>query len=101
YVGKAFKLKPNAITIKRVNARVYNVRNKSIDIRIHSSDGVALTAVGPGTLPLSLSPVLGGFDAGTPFALGYFPFTAKGDPRVDGYAMGGIDLLMQWDFRKH
>jgi hypothetical protein len=100
YVGKAFRPRANAITTKRVNAKVSNVRNKDINIRIHSSDGVALTAVGPGTVPLSLGPELGGFNSGTPTAIGFWPFTGRGDPRVDGYAMTGIDVLFQWDFRR-
>ncbi len=100
YVGPAFKPKPNAITKKRVNVKVFDVRNNGINIRIHSSDGVALSAVGPGTVPLSIGPNPGGFDSGTPIATGYWPRTAKGDPRVDGYSMTGIDLLFQWNFKR-
>ena len=100
YVGKPFSVRPNAITTKKVNVRVFNVRNKSIQLRIHSSDGLALSAVGPGTVPLHVRPTVGSFDIGTPIATGYFPLTARGDPRVDGYSMPGIDLLFQWDFRR-
>ena len=100
YVGKPFTPRANATTTKRVNVRVKNVRDKSIDLRIHSSDGLALTAVGPGTLPLSIGPTLGGFDSGTPALVGYWPATAKGEPRVEGYTMTGIDLLFQWDWRR-
>jgi hypothetical protein len=100
YVGPAFKPKPNKTTKKRVNVKVFDVRNKGINYRIHSSDGVALTAVGPGTVPLSIGPNPGGFDSGTPIATGYWPRTAKGDPRVDGYSMTGVDLLFQWNFKR-
>jgi hypothetical protein len=100
YIGKAFRPRPNAITTKRVNAKVSNVRSKDINIRIHSSDGVALTAVGPGTVSLSIGPDLGSFNSGTPTAIGYWPFTGRGEPRVDGYSMTGIDVLFQWDFRR-
>lgn len=100
YVGKPFTPRANAITTRRVNVRVQNVRDKSIQLRIHSSDGLALTAVGPGTLPLSIGPSLGGYESGTPALIGYYPATAKGDPRVDGYTMTGIDLLFQWDWRR-
>ena len=63
-------------------------------------DGLALTAVGPGTLPLAINPDVGGFNPGTPMAVGYWPFTAVGDPRVEGYSMTGIDLLFQWNFKR-
>ena len=100
YVGRAFRPRANRITRKRVNVRVHDVRSKQLQLRIHSSDGLALTAVGPGRLPLHLGPSPGGFDAGTPIATSYFPRTRKGDPRVDGYSMTGIDLLFQWNFKR-
>jgi hypothetical protein len=45
-------------------------------------------------------PALGGFDAGTPLLTGYWPMTATGQPRVEGYSMTGIDLLFAWNFRR-
>jgi len=99
FVGPAFKPRPNSITTRRVNIKVFDVRNKSINLRIHSSDGLALSAVGPGTVPLSIGPSVGGYESGTPIATGYWPRTREGDPRVDGYSMTGIDLLFQWKFR--
>jgi hypothetical protein len=75
------------------------IRNKEIQTRIHSSDGLALSAVGPGTLPLSLSPAPGNFAPGAPLATGFYPMTRPGEPRVDGYTMAGIDLLFRWDFQ--
>ena len=68
YVGPAFRPKPNATTTLRVNVPVEDVRSKEIQTRIHSSDGLALSAVGPGTLPLSLSPAPGNFTPGAPLA---------------------------------
>lgn len=99
YVGPAFRPKANATTTLRVDVPVQNVRNKEIQNRIHSSDGLALSAVGPGTLPLHLTPVVGSLVAGTPLATGFFPLTKPGEPRVDGYTMAGIDLLFRWDFQ--
>jgi hypothetical protein len=99
YVGPAFRPKPNATTTLRVNVPVQDVRSKEIQTRIHSSDGLALSAVGPGTLPLHLNPVVGNFAAGEPLATGFFPMTKLGEPRVDGYTMAGIDLLFRWDFQ--
>ena len=100
FVGRPFRVRPNRVTTKKVNVRVYDVRSKRLQYRIHSSDGLALSAVGPGTLPLNIGPVLGGFDAGAPLATAYFPLTGQGDPRVDGYSMTGIDVLFQWNFRR-
>lgn len=99
YVGPAFRPRPNATTTRRVDVRVFNVRSKQLQTRIHASDVVALSAVGPGTLPLSITPGLGGYANGTPLLTGYFPLTKVGEPRVDGYTLSGIDLLFRWDFR--
>jgi hypothetical protein len=100
YVGKSFKPRANAVTTKKVDVRVEDVRDKRLRYRIHSSDGLALSAAGPGTLPLNIGPSPGGFDGGTPIATSYFPSTRKGDPRVDGFSMTGIDVLFQWDWRR-
>jgi hypothetical protein len=100
FVGRAFRPRANAITTKKVNVKVFDVRDKRIRFRIHSSDGLALTAAGPGTLPLSIGPQLGVFQAGAPLAIGYWPRTAPGDPRVDGYSVSGIDLLFRWNFKR-
>ena len=98
YVGAPFRPKPNATTTRRVHIRVFDVRNKDIHYRIHSTDGLALSAVGPGTLPLNVSESLGAIVDGIPMATGYFPMTQPGEPRVDGYSLTGLDLLFRWDF---
>lgn len=100
YVGPAFRPKANAVTTLKVNVAVFDVRSKSIRHRIHSTDGVALSAVGAGTLPLHVTDALGGYATGTPLLTGFFPLTKVGEPRVDGYTMTGIDLLFRWDFRR-
>lgn len=100
YVGPAFRPKPNAITTRRVSIHVFDVRSKAIQNRIHSSDGLALSAVGPGTLPLSRGEAVGSIVDGTPLATGFFPMTRPGEPRVDGYTMAGLDLLFRWDFSR-
>ena len=98
FVGRAFRPKANATTKKKVDVKVFDVRDKRIRFRIHSSDGVALSAVGPGTLPLQIRNDVGNIVTGSPAAIGYWPSTRKGDPRVDGYSMVGIDLMFQWNF---
>ena len=100
FVGRPFRPRANRTTTKKVNVRVFDVRDKRIRLRIHSSDGLALTAVGPGTLPLQVRQDVGLFTPGIPMLTGYWPFTAKGEPRVDGYSMTGIDLMFQWNFRR-
>jgi hypothetical protein len=100
-VGKSFKLKPNRVTTKKVNVKVYNLVEKQIQIRIHSSDGLALSFGRGGTVPLKITPQVGsGYSSGTPLLTGYWPRTRKGDPRVDGYTMSGIDLMFQWNFKR-
>lgn len=98
YVGPAFRPKANATTTRRVNVRVFDVRSKDIQERIHSTDGLALSAVGPGSLPLSRTDAVGEIVEGAPIATGYFPLTRPGEPRVDGYSLAGLDLLYRWDF---
>jgi hypothetical protein len=100
YVSKPFRLKPNRITTKKVNVRVYNLREKELQIRIHTSDGLALSFERGGTVPLKIAPSVGTFNSGTPLATGYWPRTGKGDPRVDGFTMSGLDLMFQWNFKR-
>ncbi len=100
FVGRPFRPRANRTTTKKVNVRVFDVRDKRIRLRIHSSDGLALTAVGPGTLPLQVRQDVGLFTPGIPMLTGYWPFTARGQPRVDGYSMPGIDLMFLWNFRR-
>jgi len=98
FVGAPFRPKANATTTRRVKVHVLSVRNKAIQYRIHSTDGLALSMVGPGTLPLHVSEAVGSITEGAPLAAGYFPMTQVGEPRVDGYNLSGIDLLFRWDF---
>lgn len=100
YIGRAFRPRANRVTTRRVNIRVSDVRSKRLRYRIHSTDGLALSAFGRGTLPLHIAASVGGYQAGTPIATAYFPYTRQGDPRVEGTTMTGVDLLFQWDFRR-
>jgi hypothetical protein len=101
FIGKAFRPRANGITKKKVNVKVVDVRDKRLRFRIHSSGGVALTAVGPGTVPLQIRNDVGAFNPGIPTTIGYWPYTRRGEPRsADGYAMTGIDLMFQWYFKR-
>lgn len=100
YVGRAFRPKANAVTVRRVNVPVFVTRSTQLQIRTKASDIVAVSAFGPGTLPLRIDPGVGTIFQGAPQARGFWSATAKGDPRVDGYGMTGIDVLFGWDFRR-
>ena len=100
YVGPAFRPAANRITVRPVNVRVFVTRSNQLQIRTHTSDIVAVSAFGPGSLPLRIDPNVGSLETGSPLATGWWSATAKGDPRVDGYKMPGIDVLLGWDFRR-
>ena len=51
-------------------------------------------------MPLQVRDDVGQILTGSPAAIGYWPLTRKGDPRVDGYSMTGIDLMFQWYFKR-
>ena len=100
YIGKAFRPRPGAVTVRRVNVPVYVTRSLRLENRTHASDVVAISAAGPGTLPLRIDPTVGTFADGSPLATGWWSATGRGDPRVDGYKMAGIDVLLGWDWRR-
>ena len=100
YVGPAFRPAANRLTVRRVNVPVFVTRSNQLQIRTHTSDIVAISAFGPGSLPLRIDQNVGSLDNGSPLATGFWSATAKGDPRVDGYTMPGIDVLFGWDFRR-
>lgn len=100
FIGPVIHPRPNGTTTKNVHIRVLSVLNKAIQIRIHSTDGVGLSAVGPGTLPLHVDEAIGQIVEGEPITVGYWPLTRVGEPRVDGYSMTGLDLLFRWEFSR-
>jgi hypothetical protein len=99
HLGPVFRPRPNAITTRRVNVRVFDTRSERLDNRTHATDVVAISAVGPGTLPLAVRDDAGTQTPGIPISIGYWSATTTSDPRVDGYTMTGIDVLLGWDFR--
>jgi len=109
YVGRPFRPRPNTVTTKRVNVRVNNenpVPDRRLHLRARSYDGVALSAEGGGALPLYVMPKVGSYSTGTelprgtPLVTGQFPRFRVGDRRLDGNPQIGIDLLLQWNFRR-
>jgi len=82
YVGKSFRPRPNAITTKKVNVRVFNVRSKRIQERIHSSTASPQRGR-PRHAAALHQPVGGQLRQRHAIAVSFFPFTGRGDPRVD------------------
>jgi len=96
--SRTFRPRANRITTVRMNLPVI----RRIDRRNGSqvNDIVALSAVGPGTLPIHDEGRHGVFANGSALAIHYHPMTRRGEPRVDGYSIDGTDLLFQWTFRR-
>ncbi|MFN8132810.1 MAG: hypothetical protein U0R70_14795 [Solirubrobacteraceae bacterium] len=94
--GPVFRPRANRITRLRTNIRV----ERTIDTGtgVVATDVVALTAVGPGTLPVRVLRGAGTFQSGLPWVSFWYPFTRLNDPRVEAYSLGGIELLFQWNF---
>ena len=99
YIGPAFRPQPNAITVRRVNVPVFDTRSDRLDNRTHAADVVAISAFGPGTLPLAVRDDAGSTAPGIPIGTGFWSATGLNEPRVDGYTMTGVDVLLGWDFR--
>jgi hypothetical protein len=98
YVGPVFRPRPNGrLTSIAVNVRVF--RTVHFPSRTQSNDVLALSAVGPGTLPVRVDPTAGSFRNGSPVVTFWYPRTLPRQPRTEGYTMDGVELLFQWDFR--
>lgn len=95
--GRVFRPRASRTTTIRTNMRV---RRDNPSGSFQSNDVVALSAVGPGTLPLRDQGTAGTFTSGTALAGFWYPLTGIGDPRVDGASADGLDVLFQWDFRR-
>lgn len=96
--SRPFRLRPNATTTRRVNLRVERDTDREAGQRY--TDVVALTAVGPGTLPVQADGTSGALATGAPLAAFWYPRTEIGDPRVEASSMDGLDLMFQWRFRR-
>jgi hypothetical protein len=96
--GRTFRPRANAITRISTNTRVQRI----VDTRsgVVSTDVVAISAVGPGSLPLRATTTAGQFTFGQPVASFWYPLTRVGDPRPEAYTMPGLELLFQWEFKR-
>jgi hypothetical protein len=95
--GRVFRPRPNRVTTIRTNVRV---RRSNPNGATQFNDVVALSAVGPGTLPMRDQGTAGTFTPGTALTALWYPLTGRGDPRVEAISADGLDLLFQWDFRR-
>lgn len=94
--------RPNRISTFRTNLRVTrSVSRDPIKGIQNVQDVVAITAVGPGTLPLRSTPGAGGFSSGLPIVQHWHPRITIGQPRnEDAYTMTGVELLLRWEWRR-
>jgi hypothetical protein len=95
--GPVFRPGANRVTTIRTNVRVHRSNPNGAS---QFNDVVALSAVGPGTLPLRDEGTAGTFTPGSALTEFWYPLTARGDPRVEQTRADGLDLLFQWDFRR-
>jgi hypothetical protein len=95
--GRVFRPRAGRVTTIRTNVRVHRANPNGSS---QFNDVVALSAVGPGTLPMRDQGTAGTFTPGTAATALWYPLTAIGDPRVEATSADGLDLLFQWDFRR-
>ena len=94
--GRVFRPRARRTTTIRTNVRVHRANPNGSS---QFNDVVALSAVGPGTLPMRDQGTAGSFAPGSAAAALWYPLTGIGDPRVEATTADGLDLLFQWDFR--
>jgi hypothetical protein len=94
--GRVFRPRANGTTTIRTNMAVHRANPNGSS---QFNDVVALSAVGPGTLPMRDQGTAGSFAPGSAATALWYPLTGIGDPRVEATTADGLDLLFQWDFR--
>jgi hypothetical protein len=98
--SRIFRPRPNRITTLNLNLPVRRTISQNPDLTVTQViDAVALSAVGPGTLPLFATGTRGQFLDQTPLTQKWYPLTTLGVPRVeDATLTDGLELLMEWTF---
>ena len=95
YHGRVFRPRANRVTTRRTNVRVSNYRNAA---GRSFFDVVALSVMGPGTLPLHNEGGQGSYSGAlTTF---YYPYTRRREPRPEQNAIDGLELLFRWTWRR-
>ncbi len=93
--SRPFRPRPNRITTVRVNLPVTRSISRN---GVQVTDAVGLNVLGPGTMPISDQGTAGTFTPGTALTQLWYPLMRRNDPRVEGYTVDGLELLMQWEF---
>jgi hypothetical protein len=94
--GRVFRPRARRTTTNRTDMAVHRANPNGSS---QFNDVVALSAVGPGTLPMRDQGTAGSFAPGSAATALWYPLTGIGDPRVEATTADGLDLLFQWDFR--
>lgn len=96
FQGRVFRPRPNAVTTRRVNARVTRDRDGNTTYY----DIVGLSAMGPGTLPLHDTGTGGQLVQGSPLSVFNYPHIRRGETRVDNHSADGLEILFRWRFER-
>jgi hypothetical protein len=95
FLGRVFRPRANAVTTRNVNVPVSRER----DGRTTYIDEVALSVMGPGTLPLHDDGSGGQLATGSPWTAFHYPITRRDEPRDIGLSADGLELLFRWTFQ--
>lgn len=95
--GPVFRPRANGVTTVRTDLPVTRVVDRARGLV--STDAVAISAVGPGTLPLVDRGRNGEFLTGSPQAVFFAPLVSPGQARVSSSSMDGLDVMVRWEWR--
>jgi hypothetical protein len=92
FLRRTFRPRANAVTTRRVNVPVSRVR----DGRTTYIDEIALSVMGPGTLPLHDEGTAGQLANGSALTVFNWPFIRNGETTGSGLSADGLELLLRW-----
>jgi len=98
--SRVLRPRPNRITRFRLNLRVQTARFP--DRNVAWVDYVAISGVGPGSLPIFSQGAAAHENAQTPGAFqsrAIWPKVRRGEGRIDGFGQSGFEVLARYDFR--
>lgn len=96
-LGPTFRPRANAVTTVATRLPVTRV----VDRRrgLVSTDAVAVSALGPGTLPIADLGGNGDFATGSPQGILFAPLVRPDQARLSQSSMDGFEVLLQWEWR--
>jgi hypothetical protein len=95
-------IRPRANRISRFRLNLHVETARFPDQGVAWLDYVAISGVGPGSLPIFSQGVAAHENAGTPGAYqsrAIWPRVRRGQGRIDGYGQSGFEVLTRYDFR--